>query len=116
MTLGGVDALVFTAGVGEHAGEIREKEAKNGKIRTIALPSLAVEELRRVGFNDDGAIRARVPNGPANSRRGRQRPYDVRKLSVDQVDHSIRAADANQRPRLVDAPVGAALRLRACIW
>jgi integrase len=29
------------------AGEIREKEAKNGKTRTVALPSLAVEELRR---------------------------------------------------------------------
>ena len=24
MTLGGVDALVFTAGVGEHAGQVRE--------------------------------------------------------------------------------------------
>ncbi|SEN82081.1 site-specific integrase [Bradyrhizobium sp. OK095] len=29
------------------AGAIREKEAKSGKTRTIALPSLAVEELRR---------------------------------------------------------------------
>jgi hypothetical protein len=29
------------------AGAIREKEAKSGKSRTIALPSLAVEELRR---------------------------------------------------------------------
>jgi integrase len=29
------------------AGEIREKEAKSGKTRTVALPSLAVEELRR---------------------------------------------------------------------
>lgn len=29
------------------AGEVREKEAKNGKIRTVALPGLAVEELRR---------------------------------------------------------------------
>ena len=29
------------------AGAIREKEAKSGRARTIALPSLAVEELRR---------------------------------------------------------------------
>ena len=29
------------------AGVIREKEAKSGKSRTIALPSMAVEELRR---------------------------------------------------------------------
>jgi integrase len=29
------------------AGEIREKEVKSGKARTIALPSLAIEELRR---------------------------------------------------------------------
>jgi integrase len=29
------------------AGAIREKEAKSGKARTVALPSLAVEELRR---------------------------------------------------------------------
>jgi integrase len=29
------------------AGAIREKEAKSGKSRTVALPSLAVEELRR---------------------------------------------------------------------
>lgn len=29
------------------AGAIREKEAKSGKARTIALPSMAVEELRR---------------------------------------------------------------------
>jgi integrase len=29
------------------AGKIREKEAKSGRARTIALPSLAVEELRR---------------------------------------------------------------------
>ena len=29
------------------AGEIREKEAKSGKTRTIALPSLAIEELQR---------------------------------------------------------------------
>jgi integrase len=29
------------------AGSVREKEAKNGKIRTIALPALAIEELRR---------------------------------------------------------------------
>jgi len=29
------------------AGKIREKEAKNGKIRTVALPALAIEELRR---------------------------------------------------------------------
>ena len=29
------------------AGTIREKEAKSGKARTVALPSLAVEELRR---------------------------------------------------------------------
>jgi integrase len=29
------------------AGEIREKEAKSGRARTIALPSLLVEELRR---------------------------------------------------------------------
>lgn len=29
------------------AGDIREKEAKSGKARTVALPSLAVEELRR---------------------------------------------------------------------
>jgi integrase len=29
------------------AGTIREKEAKNGRARTAALPSLAVEELRR---------------------------------------------------------------------
>lgn len=28
-------------------GAVREKEAKSGKARTIALPSLAVEELRR---------------------------------------------------------------------
>jgi len=29
------------------AGVIREKEAKSGKARTVALPSMAVEELRR---------------------------------------------------------------------
>jgi integrase len=29
------------------AGEIREKEAKSGKSRTVALPALAIEELRR---------------------------------------------------------------------
>lgn len=29
------------------AGDIREKEAKSGRARTVALPSLAVEELRR---------------------------------------------------------------------
>jgi len=29
------------------AGEIREKETKSGKIRTVALPSMAVEELQR---------------------------------------------------------------------
>ena len=29
------------------AGTIREKEAKNGRARTAALPSLAIEELRR---------------------------------------------------------------------
>lgn len=29
------------------AGSIREKEAKSGKTRTVALPSMAVEELRR---------------------------------------------------------------------
>jgi integrase len=29
------------------AGDIREKESKSGKARTIALPSLAIEELRR---------------------------------------------------------------------
>ncbi|OSJ22140.1 site-specific integrase [Bradyrhizobium japonicum] len=29
------------------AGEIREKEAKSGKARTVALPMMAVEELRR---------------------------------------------------------------------
>jgi integrase len=29
------------------AGDIREKEAKSGRARTIALPSMAVEELRR---------------------------------------------------------------------
>jgi integrase len=29
------------------AGEIREKDAKSGKTRTVALPSLAIEELRR---------------------------------------------------------------------
>jgi integrase len=29
------------------AGPVREKEAKSGKARTVALPSLAVEELRR---------------------------------------------------------------------
>jgi integrase len=29
------------------AGEIREKEAKSGRARTVALPSLAIEELRR---------------------------------------------------------------------
>jgi integrase len=29
------------------AGAIREKEAKSGRARTVALPSLAVEELRR---------------------------------------------------------------------
>jgi integrase len=29
------------------AGEIREKESKSGKARTVALPSLAIEELRR---------------------------------------------------------------------
>lgn len=29
------------------AGEVREKETKSGKIRTVALPGLAVEELRR---------------------------------------------------------------------
>ena len=29
------------------AGPIREKEAKSGRSRTVALPSLAVEELRR---------------------------------------------------------------------
>jgi integrase len=28
-------------------GNIREKEAKSGRSRTVALPSLAVEELRR---------------------------------------------------------------------
>jgi integrase len=28
-------------------GAIREKEAKSGKARTVALPSLAIEELRR---------------------------------------------------------------------
>jgi hypothetical protein len=29
------------------AGAIREKEAKSGRARTVTLPSLAVEELRR---------------------------------------------------------------------
>lgn len=29
------------------AGDIREKEAKSGKARTVALPAMAVEELRR---------------------------------------------------------------------
>ena len=29
------------------AGEIREKESKSGRARTVALPSLAIEELRR---------------------------------------------------------------------
>lgn len=29
------------------AGEIREKEAKSGRARTVALPAMAVEELRR---------------------------------------------------------------------
>jgi integrase len=29
------------------AGAIREKEAKSGRARTIALPAMAVDELRR---------------------------------------------------------------------
>jgi integrase len=29
------------------AGDVREKEAKSGRARTVALPALAVEELRR---------------------------------------------------------------------
>jgi integrase len=32
---------------GDKSKRIREKEAKSGKARTVALPSLAIEELRR---------------------------------------------------------------------
>jgi integrase len=35
------------------AGAIREKEAKSGRSRTVALPAMAVEELLRLGVRAD---------------------------------------------------------------
>ena len=48
-TLGGIDALVFTAGVGEHAAEIRERVCENlnylGWSSTEPLTKLASRTL-----------------------------------------------------------------------
>jgi integrase len=43
-----IGQLAVVASTGQtDAGDIREKEAKSGRSRTVALPSLAVDELRR---------------------------------------------------------------------
>ncbi len=45
--LDGAQLAVIASTEQTDAGDVREKEAKSGRARTIALPSLAVEELRR---------------------------------------------------------------------
>jgi acetate kinase len=45
-TLGGVDALVFTAGVGEHAAEIRERVCENLKYLGLDLDRTGNESCK----------------------------------------------------------------------